>query len=255
MGWDVKRALKLSLTLVLMIALCLVGFVLKKLHELPVDDLLHCVIRRDPIGRFLCRADLYGLRKIDLAARNQDGDPLLQQVFYNVPSVPADAPGDARAYELADWLIKKGASIDATDKKGMTLLMHAVVDFDVPRVKFLIVRGASPTAMGAGDFAALSASQLLDRISTANLKVARGLLSCDQDARTISPAHDGNEVDRILRYEHSRVLRYVADATGQAASWTDCQPRLPEEAERLMINMAPVLGLAEMRAALDAQHR
>jgi hypothetical protein len=251
-----KRALKISLSLVLMIALCLAGWILKELHELPAGSLLHCAIRLDPIRRFLCRADLYLFRKIDPSGRNRDGDPLLQQVFYNVPSVPADSPGDARAYEMADWLIKKGASIDATDKKGMTLLMHAVVEFDIPRVKFLILRGANPTALGGGEFAGLSASKLAERIATANLKIARGLLSCDKEALTIrSPERDGHEVDRILSYEHFRVLRHVADATGQSSRWTDCQPRLPEEAERLMTKMAPVLELAEMRAALGAQPR
>lgn len=253
MGWERKRALKISLSLVLLLALCFAGWILKELHALPTDSLLHCAIRHDPIPRFLCRADLFALRKIDPAERNQDGDPLLRQVFHNVPSVPFDAPGDARAYALADWLIKQGASLDATDAKGMTLLMHAVVEFDITRIKFLRSRGANPAAMGGGEFAGLSAIQLADRISAANLKIARGLLSCDKEALTLkSPEGEGHEVDTILRYEHFRVLRHVAEATGQSSRWTDCQPRSPEEAERLMTQMAPGLELAEMRAALAA---
>ena len=154
---------------------------------------------------------------------------------------------------MADWLIKKGVGINATNTKGMTLLMGAVVGFDLPLVKFLVLRGASPTAAGGGEFAELSASKLADRISAANLKIARGLLSCEKEAITIRYPEGDGEVDSILRYEHMRVLRLVAGVTGRSPRWADCQPLLPDEADRLMTKMAPVLGLTEMRAALGTQ--
>ena len=216
------------------------------------QDLRDCSARKGVIGRFLCRVDLHLIHSVD--ERNEEGDTLLMQAFYNIPSVPANPQRDARALETAAWLIAEGVDVQAVNLKGRSLLIDAVVAYDLPLVRFLISQGADPHAKGTGEFATLSAALLADKLSEFNVRVARGLLACDEAAlKPPSPEGMSEGLASILSYQHMRTASLVADVLGKSPSWSECQPLSPEETERIMTAALPVLSLAELRSALSAR--
>jgi len=54
-----------------------------------------------------------------------------------------------KRYKFAEWLLDLGADVNAADEKGNTALMIAVKRKDEDAIRFLVGRGADPTAKNA----------------------------------------------------------------------------------------------------------
>ncbi len=249
-----RRALKILSLTILTAAVGVIAWVATHVRQLSVSDLIHCAIDEDSVARLLCLAELQLFRDINAAERNNEGDTLLAQSLYNTPAIPTDDQHDQRAFTMARWLLSKGSKVDAANGQGMTLLMKAVVEANIPLIKFLVSRKANPNAPGKAEFEKLSATRLVERISATNKQVAQGLLRCDESALVVKYTEaEGAMLSKVLSYAHFRVQRLVANALGRSPRWDNCQPLPPEKVETILSKLAPTLELIEIRRALKAK--
>lgn len=90
--------------------------------------------------------------------------------------VPADAECDGQLLlhaavlgdhvDTADYLLGRGAKVDAADAEGNTALMHAALNGNVPMVKLLLKRGANPALQNqeGRDAASLAANDDVEQL-------------------------------------------------------------------------------------------